>query len=249
MSNLVTGYHYDSDTLFYDKELLVQKINGITNYPKNTLKTKPLFREGYWYKCLDGKSWTEIKKPTNCKEAVEANLTAIANSPKDHDREVITLLQSFVNSEADKYRLKTDPNTLELSIEEIPEPTFEEVKAEKIQELSNIAGQYDQYKCPVDMYIVSSTGFKVDADIRSQTNMQSLAQMLNDNQTTQYKDFNNEKQTVTKEQLLIMLGESKQNGLNLYSQKFAYQDTIESCKTIEELNALKFEFKMLDFTK
>jgi hypothetical protein len=99
------------------------------------------------------------------------------------------------------------------------------------------------------MYIVSSTGFKVDADVCSQTNMQGLILMLGEGESCQYKDFNNEFQTVTREQLTIMVGECKQNGLNLYNQKFALEAQINAATSIEEVETIEIKFEMLDFSK
>lgn len=126
---------------------------------------------------------------------------------------------------------------------------FEQAKANKLAELSRISHQYSAYECPVDMYIVSSTGFKVDADVCSQTNMQGLVLMLEPGQTTQYKDFNNEFQEVSREQLETMIAECKQNGLNLYQQKFEYEAQINAAQTIEELDAIELVFEMMDFTE
>lgn len=129
------------------------------------------------------------------------------------------------------------------------EEKLQNAKADKLAELSKIADNYDQYKCPIDMYIISSTGFKVDADIRSQANMQGLVLVLPAGGTTRYKDFNNEFQTVSKEQLEIIITECKQNGLNLYQQKFTYEFLIDACETVDEVNAIEIKFTMTDFTQ
>lgn len=133
--------------------------------------------------------------------------------------------------------------------EEHTDELLEKAKAEKLQELSNVADCYAQYKCPIDMYIVSSTGFKVDADVCSQTNMQGLILMLGEGESCQYKDFNNDFQTVKREQLTIMVGEAKQNGLNLYNQKFRLEAKINACTSIDEVNAIEIVFEMMDFSK
>ena len=127
----VTGYHYDAENLFYDGERIVQVFDGEANFPKCVLGVKPALKSGYWYKCKNGTSWTAVKKPTTCAEAVESGLSAVANSPKEHDREVVTLLQSLVSAESDDYRIATDPETLVMSIEAIPEPTEEEKEIER----------------------------------------------------------------------------------------------------------------------
>lgn len=131
MDKLITGYQYDSENLFYDGETVVQCFDDVPNYPANVIGVKPALKDGYWYKCKNGTSWTAVKKPTSCAEAVESGLSAVANSPKEHDREVVTLLQSLVSAEPDDYRIATDPETLVMSIETIPEPTEEEKEIER----------------------------------------------------------------------------------------------------------------------
>ena len=245
--SVITGYHYDSDNFFYDGTRVVQKINGVANYPKYVIATAPALKDGYWYKCTDGVSWTAIAKPGTCAEAIKTGLSAVSNSPKVHDREVCALLQNLVEAESDAYRIKTDSDTLEMSIEEIPEPTFEEVKTEKESELASVAGQYDQYKCD-SMYITSSLGFRVNADIRSQTNMQGLIDVLSDTDSTKYKDYDNVFQTVTKADLTTMKAEAITNGQNLYAQKWQLQAKIDAATTVEELNAIEIAFTMMDFS-
>ncbi len=245
----VTGYHYDSENLFYDGTRIVQKINGEANYPKYVLESAPALKDGYWYKCNSKASgWTSVKKPTSCAEAVESKLSAVANSPKQHDREVCALLQSLVASESDDYRITTDSSSLEMSIEEIPEPTFDEVKAKKEAELASVAGQYDQYKCDA-MYVTSSLGYRVNADIRSQTNMQGLIDVMDDSATTLYKDYDNTFQTVTKANLETLKSEAIQNGQSLYQQKWQLQAAIDACTTVDELNAIEIAFTMMDFSE
>lgn len=247
MIQTVIGYHYDADNLFYDGTRLVQIIDGEANFPKNCIEKAPAGKDGYWYKCTNGTSWTAVKKPTTCAEAIKAGLSAVSNSPKQHDREVCTLLQSLVSAESDAYKIKTDSDTLEMSIEEIPEKTFEEVKAEKESELASIAGQYDQFKCP-SMYITAPEGYTINADIRSQNNMQRLIDTMSDTDTISYKCFDNEFRDATKAMLTVWLADCIVNGKALYNQKFAFEQAIDACTTVEELNAIEIKFEMMDFS-
>lgn len=169
----------------------------------------------------------ELKKP--CTDKARADFIVENNHNKGYEiKETDTELQAWDYDENEQ---------------------FEQAKTNKLAELSRISHQYSAYKCPVDMYIVSSTGFKVDADVCSQTNMQGLVLMLEPGQTTQYKDFNNEFQEVSREQLETMIVECKQNGLNLYQQKFEYEAQINAAQTIEELDAIELVFEMMDFTE
>lgn len=128
-----------------------------------------------------------------------------------------------------------------------PEKTLEELKAEKLEALTVYAGQFDQYKCD-DMYVTSSIeGYKFNADIRSQTNMQGLIDVLADDATTLYKDYDNEFRTMTKADLAVLKSECLQNGQYLYQQKWTLQPKINACTSKEELDAIEIKFEMLEF--
>ena len=245
--SVITGYHYDSDNFFYDGTRVVQKINGVANYPKYVLENAPALKEGYWYKCTDGKSWTAIAKPTTCSEAIKMGLSAISNSPKQHAREVCSLLQSLVAAESEEYRIKTDSSTLEMSIEAIPEKTFEEVKAEKEAELESKSAAFEN-TLNKDMYFTSSVGFRVNGDRRTRSNIEDLITHSPSFPVT-YRDYDNQTQKVTQDQLKTMLVEHITNGNNLYVQKWAFEEQINACTTVEELKAIDITFKMMDFSE
>lgn len=125
---------------------------------------------------------------------------------------------------------------------------FENAKTAKLNELNTIASQYDSYKCN-DMYITSSVGgYRFNADSRSQTNLRGLISVLDDVRTVAYKDYDNEFQSLTKEQMQIIFSECILNGQNLYKQKWDYAEKIKACETIEELNSIEFKFTMMDFS-
>lgn len=124
---------------------------------------------------------------------------------------------------------------------------LEKAKADKLADLSSVAGQYDQYKCD-DMYVISSIGgYKFNADIRSQTNMQGLIDVLDEGTTTLYKDYDNEFRTMTKADLAVLKSECLQNGQYLYQQKWTLQTKINACTSKEELDAIEIKFEMLEF--
>ena len=127
------------------------------------------------------------------------------------------------------------------------EKTLDELKAEKLEALTAYAGQFDQYKCD-DMYVTSSIGgYKFNADIRSQTNMQGLIDVLADDATTLYKDYDNEFRTMTKADLAVLKSEGLQNGQYLYQQKWTLQTKINACTSKEELDAIEIKFEMMEF--
>lgn len=128
------------------------------------------------------------------------------------------------------------------------EEKLEKAKAEKLNELDSVASQFDSYKCE-DMYITSSVGgYLFNADIRSQTNLQGLISVLDDSQTTLYKDYDNEFRTLNKEQMQTIFNECILNGQNLYATKWKYQAQISACTTIEDVQSIEIKFEMMDFS-
>ena len=129
-----------------------------------------------------------------------------------------------------------------------PTQNLDELKSEKLNELNTIASRYDSYKCD-DMYITSSVGgYRFNADSRSQTNLSGLISVLDDVKSVAYKDYDNEFQSLNKEQMQIIFSECILNGQNLYKQKWDYTEKIKTCETIEELNSIEFNFTMMNFS-
>ena len=127
---------------------------------------------------------------------------------------------------------------------EKPEPTLEELKAKKLAEISAEAHKYSQYECD-DMYLISSVGYKINADHKSQDNIRGLIGL---GVTCRFKDYNNEYHpNTTIEQLQTMLTECYANGASLYQQKFAYEVRVNAAKSAEDLN-FEVTFLMADFS-
>lgn len=167
----------------------------------------------------------ELKKP--CTDKARADFIVENNHQKGYQiKETKTKIQALDFDDTEK---------------------FEKAKADKLAELSSVAGQYDQYKCD-DMYVTSSIGgYKFNADIRSQTNMHGLIDVLADDTTTLYKDYDNEFRTMTKADLAVLKSECLQNGQYLYQQKWTLQTKINACTSKEELDAIEIKFEMLEF--
>lgn len=171
----------------------------------------------------------------------------------DTDKKRLQTTLKFKPDLADAKIKQTTKEIVELDgkfvfADEHTDELLEKSKAEKLAELSTYAGQFDQYKCD-EMYVTSSIGgYKFNADIRSQTNMQGLIDVLADDATTLYKDYDNEFRTMTKADLAVLKSECLQNGQYLYQQKWTYRAQINACTTKEELAAITFKFKMKDFS-
>ena len=151
----------------------------------------------------------------------------------------------WLDNHYDESELTLIGNIYYLKGYEKPESTIEELKAKKLAEISAKAHKYSQYECE-SMYLVSSVGYKIDADHKSQDNIRGLIGL---GVTCRFKDYNNEYHpNTTIEQLQTMLTECYANGAMLYQQKFAYEDLVANAKSREELY-FDVVFDMADFSK
>ena len=128
-----------------------------------------------------------------------------------------------------------------------PEKTLDELKSDKLAELTAITSKFDNQLVNTDMIIKSSLGFSINADLRSQNNLRGLIAV--GVEPVNFMTADNSVQSLSIEQLNVLLNECAQNVQHLYLLKWQYREQIEQAKTVEELNAIKFKFTMKDFSK
>jgi len=120
-----------------------------------------------------------------------------------------------------------------------------EKKQDKLAELSMIANKFEQNKCD-SMYVVSSLGFRANADRRS---LQNVSNLIDIGVETQFKDYDDQFHLLSVEDLETLALEIKKNGANLYSQKFTMQYQIASAQSEQDLENIQIEFTMMDFSE
>lgn len=128
--------------------------------------------------------------------------------------------------------------------------SLEELKQKKLEQVGTITATFEE-NLNKDMYFISSLGFKSDGDRRTRTNIEDLIQFFDlqaQDGKVPYRDYNNETQELTKEQLRVLLQEQIMNGKELYNQKWALQDAINRAQSIEDLKKIEIKFTMKDFT-
>lgn len=127
-----------------------------------------------------------------------------------------------------------------------PEKSLSELKAEKLAELTSITSKFDNQLVNNEMVINSSLGFAINADLRSQNNLRGLIAV--GVEPVNFVTADNSVQSLTLEQLNVLLKESIENGKKLYETKWKYRDMILNSSSVEELNAIEFKFTMSDFS-
>ena len=127
---------------------------------------------------------------------------------------------------------------------EKPDENLEELKVQKLAEISAESHKYSQYECE-EMYLTSSKGFRINADGRAQDNLKGLIAL---GITCRFKDYDNKFHPgITVEDLNVMLLECYQNGAMLYQKKFEYEARVDAAKSAEDLN-FEVTFSMADFS-
>ena len=128
-----------------------------------------------------------------------------------------------------------------------PKKTLDELKSEKLSELTAKTSKFDNQLVNTDMIIKSSLGFSINADLRSQNNLRGLISL--GVEPVNFMTADNSVQSLSIEQLNVLLNETAQNGENLYKTKWELRNRILNSSSVEELNSIKFNFVMLDFSK
>ena len=127
------------------------------------------------------------------------------------------------------------------------EKTLDEIKSDKLSELTAITSKFDNQLVNTDMVIKSSLGFSINADLRSQNNLRGLIAV--GVEPVNFMTADNSVKSLSIEQLNTLIEECALNGQNLYQQKWNYREQIENATTVEELNSIEFNFEMKDFSK
>ena len=119
---------------------------------------------------------------------------------------------------------------------------FNEAKQSKLSELKKTADLALN-----GAYVVSSLGFKADANPAAVRDLEGLVIIGAD--SVMFCDYENNFHPLNKEQVLTLQSEILLNGQNLYAQKWNYRAAVNAAETLDELNAITFKFDMLDFSE
>lgn len=247
MSNTTTtAYQFDSNGYLIGGTLVMSDPrDGGWLVPSDCTLTEPKNKKGYWNVWNKStKEWEYELIPTTAAEL--ENLTVLHEDQSKHKYELKNLVDTLVTDDSG-YETKRDDNNNITVVKKapVPEPTLDELKEKKLDELTAAGHQFDNQLVNEDMIINSSLGFKANADLRSQNNINGL--IAAGQEPVAYVDSQNVAHSLTLSQLNILLQEIILCGQYLYQQKWAYRAQINACTTKEELAAITFEFKMKDF--
>ena len=128
-----------------------------------------------------------------------------------------------------------------------PTQDIDELKSDKLAELTAITSKFDNQLVNTDMIIKSSLGFSINADLRSQLNIHRLINIGVEPVSFIIAD----KTTVDLSlvQLNIIISECEENMQYLFDLEQSYKKQITDATTKEELDTIDLQFTMKDFSK
>lgn len=246
MSKTTTAYQFDSNGYLIGGTLVMSDPrDGGWLVPSDCTLTEPKNKKGYWNVWNKStKEWEYELIPTTAAEL--EGITVIHKDQSKHKYELTALIDSLITDDSGYEAKRDDDNNINV-VKKAPvtEPTLDELKEKKLDELTAAGHQFDNQLVNEDMIINSSLGFKANADLRSQNNINGL--IAAGQEPVAYVDSQNVAHSLTLSQLNILLQEIILCGQYLYQQKWAYRAQINACTTKEELEAITFDFKMKDF--
>lgn len=225
---VLTFYKYDSDGFY---------LGTTWKQEENTTDIPFTFEPGYWFFFRDNQ-WEKVKIPETVQE-LDFDIT-LTDESTNYQKTLVSLAQRlFAEYTGNTYKLEIQESRFKVS-----QKSLEELKNEKLDEISNYANRFEQNKCD-EMFITSSLGFRANADRRSLQNVENLIRI---GQNTVFKDYDNLFHTITVQDLETLALEISTNGSNLYNQKFQMQMTVMNFTTIQELENFEIQFTMMDFS-
>ena len=149
----------------------------------------------------------------------------------------------WCNDCGDRYIEEIEPleGVRRFQIVAVPEPTLDEVKAQKLEELNAAHEAAEE-----NAHVVSSLGFTVDANDRANRDVEGILKTIGDG-AVMFCDYENNFHELNRAQCETLQIEIIQNAQALYSQKWQYRTQVEAAESVEELEALEFTFSHLSF--
>lgn len=133
------------------------------------------------------------------------------------------------------------------------EPTLEQMKSKK---LSQLEANFNRYRESSDTYLVSSLGFKANANVTAFDNVSGLVAQLQhriengeENPQVGFMTFDDELVQLSLAQMKTLQVEISQNGSNIYAQKWALRQAIQAAEDKDALDAIEIVFTHTDFSE
>ena len=132
------------------------------------------------------------------------------------------------------------------------EPDLDELKQMKLGALD---GAFNEYRNSSETFLVSSLGFKTNANVTAFDNVSGLVAQLQykadkgeENPQVGFMTFDDELVLLNIEDMKTLQVEISANGSNVYAQKWLLRQKIQVAESEEALDAIEIVFTHTDFT-
>ena len=165
-----------------------------------------------------------------------------------------------------EYKIFGSPETVEdwkslgVTLEETPdpvsptphEPDLDELKQMKLGALD---GAFEEYRQSSKTFLISSLGFKANANVTAFDNVSGLVARLQfkadkgeENPQVGFMTFDDELVMLGLDELKTLQVEISANGSNIYAQKWSIRQAIQTAKTKKSLASIEIGFTHTDFS-
>lgn len=154
------------------------------------------------------------------------------------------------NSEKEWETLGVSFKAIVEDVELVRNPDLNELKLIK---RSDLKVAFDSYRASSETYIVSSLGFKVNANVSALENVNGLVKVLDYRKESEempvvnFKDFEGVIHKLNAEQMALIQYELITNNSNAYEQKWLFASLVEQANDKAELDAINFVFHSATF--
>ena len=140
---------------------------------------------------------------------------------------------------------KTEDGDRQFIIRKVPEPSIEEIRSHKLQELHN---KFDAWYNG-EAVVCSSLGFTADSDSRAKADVDGLIEVMEctGSDASLFRDADNELHQLTLADLKTLRIEIIQNGQFAYQTKWTLEAQINGAETRDEIDAIEVAFTPLQF--
>lgn len=215
---------------------------------ENSTEAPLEYEPGYWYFWdKTENSWSKEKIPETVEDCASITIDYAPENTSNHTETLLAVVRRIFatyNGEQYSFNAVTNADTGHI-LYSVTKYSDEEIlnnhKNKRLSELSTVAE-----KALNNAYVVSSLGFKADANTDAVRNLEGLVTIgSNDVAFCDYDNVIHEH--ITAEQIQILQKEILLNGQNLYAQKWGYRAAINNAESLETLNGIEFNFVMGDF--
>lgn len=248
MSKLVKVYKYDEYGHYVEPiDAQIDPLGTEVLLPPDCVTFKPASTKlDTCWAVLNKKktAWEYVAKPTTAAECV-----GIKVKHDDHcawAEEMRTLIAKYTAEDSNYYVYLYDDLTQTVKPHEME--TLEKVKSGAVEHLSQVYKAFQNQHCS-ELYVTSSAGVCVNADLYSQGIISALIGTLeNATDTVSYKLYDDSFKDLSRADLETILKDCRANLLALQAQKWAFQNQINAAESVEEVKAITFDFVMQDYS-